>query len=47
MVRDIEADDYSDDCNCDKFIATNTILKGWQHGDQESCDTFDQLKPGS
>jgi len=47
MVAQMETDDYSGACRCNKFIATNTVLNGWQRGDQESCDTMDQLKPGS
>lgn len=45
MVSVMEADDYSGSCACHKFVGTNTIINGFQNGDQESCDTFDQLKP--
>jgi len=47
MVREMEPDDYSGDCQCGKFIATNTIINGWQSGNKKNCNTFDQLKPAS
>jgi len=47
MVGLMENDDFNGDCRCDKFIATKTILNGWQRGGQDSCDTFDKLKPAS
>lgn len=47
MVTDMEFDDFSGACQCGKFIATNTIINGWQRGEKLSCDAFDKLKPAS
>lgn len=43
----MESDDNSGACKCDKFIASNTIINGFQRGVRKNCDTLDKLKPAN